>query len=165
MPRIRLVLEDVSEEQAERIKTELSQIAGCTVTMARESISDWIKTAPGPESDVMTPEQIAAAREMLLKLDARDAERRGWSPGQDPDDFLQMDAGPAIGEQLEDIDADETAEDIAERINNDVTRLCRMIGHLEAKVQAEGEHTAAANAEIERLRNQAVKDRAERNNP
>jgi len=67
-----------------------------------------------------------------------------WRPGSD--------AIGHLAEQIADIDADETPEMISARIGADATRLANMVHYLQGQLQAEGEHTAAANVEVERLR-------------
>jgi hypothetical protein len=68
-------------------------------------------------------------------------------------DTLTVDPGPAIGEHLTDIDADEepSVSRLYARIRDALETIVDRYSDLEAQLQAEGEHTAAAQEEIDRL--------------
>lgn len=163
MPKIRMAIEDISEEQAEHIREQLSHLAGCTVTIGEVPLAaeltpgqkkafeeEWSK----PHYGHITWEPSSPGHVKVRQLGAgiREHDILGsWATGEIIDGDT-VDPGPALGEHLTDIDADESCSDIRERIREDVARLCGMITHLEMRLAAEGEHTEAANAEIDRLK-------------
>jgi hypothetical protein len=190
MPKIKLTLEDVTEEQAERISAELGNIAGCKVTVVsipllaeftpeqEEAFNrewekpgpiTWLPPMPSPEpgpavGDTFSREFLDRARrtafsESLEDIDADTAlpGRPILPPGWSQDVMTGMitdDHGQAQGIPIDwtrPLTHKETVSVLYAQIRDALEQIVDRYSDLEGQIHAEGEHTAAANAEIERL--------------
>lgn len=95
MPKLRIVLEDVTEEQAELIRNDIAHLSNVRVTIARDP--------PSLVMPELTPEQQKAFEEEWSKP----AVGHITCLPDPTSGSMKFDPGPAIGEHLTDIDAPE----------------------------------------------------------
>lgn len=182
MPKIRLILEDVQDDQAERIAAELSNIAGCKVRIVNDvpiELEEQLINAlqnGGSVDEVLrrevTPEQQKAFEEEWSKPHPGHITWMDRSEPMPRDTSMAVDK-EFIGEIGDDAEVPDGPIPIAEdqpvfvAINPDTGHKFQVwsngavdgfpVGYaifnrIPRLIQAEGEHTEAANAEVERLR-------------